>query len=241
MATYAVTGANRGIGLEYVRQLSSNTSNTVLATVRSLSSSDQTALGDVAYSNSNVHVLECDVSSVSSIVGLATSVPTILGENRINYVLNNAAILQAPEQTSLSLTADALLAHVMTNVLGPAKVTETLLPFLAPGAIVVNITSSMGSCAMLSDGSINANITPYSISKTALNMLTVHQAKHLKAARKDVVMVCVDLGHIKTDMGGPAAAIEVQESASNVLSTIRGLKNEDSGKFLLYNGKELPW
>src|SRR5437763_16131 len=106
MAIYAITGANRGIGLAYVRELSSTASNTVIATVRSLTS-DLSSLTALNVHN-NVHILECDVSSTTSISRLSTSIPTVLPHGaRIDYLINNAAILYARTETSLNLSPDA--------------------------------------------------------------------------------------------------------------------------------------
>ncbi|KAL2174126.1 uncharacterized protein P884DRAFT_159406, partial [Thermothelomyces heterothallicus CBS 202.75] len=88
-------------------------------------------------------------------------------------------------------------------------------------------------------------ITPYGLSKAALNMLTVHQQAQLRArggGSGGIVVVAVDPGHVKTEMGGPSAVVEVEDSARGVLKLVEGLtEREDGGKFWLYNGEELPW
>ncbi|KAK8061280.1 hypothetical protein PG994_007646 [Apiospora phragmitis] len=220
MPVYVVTGARGGIGLEYVRQLTANPSNTVIATGRG-------------------HIVQCDVSSEASIATLAQAIPPILGEEKIDVLVNNAGILQSQGQTALNFDGASLLSHMTTNVIGPAKVTKTLLPYLRGGsAIVANISSGLGSLALLSDGSIEPDMTPYSISKCALNMLTVHQVHQLKGK---ATVVCVDPGHVKTTMGGPGAAVEVEDSASGVLKVLSGLGIEDSGKFFCYDGSNNPF
>ncbi|KAK8074958.1 hypothetical protein PG997_009621 [Apiospora hydei] len=239
MPIYAITGGRGGIGLEYVRQLTANPSNTVIATVRD-TSADISDLKDViAKSEGRGHIVQCDVSSESSIATLAQAILPILGEKKIDVLVNNAGIQQSQSQTGLSIDGASLLSHMTTNVVGPAKVTQTLLPYLREGSgIIAHISSGLGSLSLLSNGSIEPCMSPYSISKCALNMLMVHQAHQL---RGKAVVVCVDPGHVKTEMGGPEAEVEVKDSASGVLKVLSGLSTEDSGKFFCYDGSNVPF
>ena len=239
MPTFVISGARTGLGLENVRHLSHNPSNTIFALVRSLTA-DITALHTVqSTSSAKIHILECDTSSESSIATLPSQIQSISGLSiKIDVLINMAAILHSGSQNSLSLTSAALLSHITTNVMGPALVTSTLLPLLSPTAKIVNVTSGLASMQLLSDGTIPADSTAYSISKAALNMLTVHQAKQLP---KGMVVVLVDPGHCKTEMGGPNAVVEPRDSAEGVQRIVEGLKGEYSGKFFWYTGKQLPW
>ncbi|KAH7123332.1 NADP-dependent dehydrogenase-like protein [Dactylonectria estremocensis] len=239
MTVFVVTGARTGIGREAVLQLASDSSNTVVAVVRDLKA-DITSLKEIKKSNSgNVHIVECDVSDTNSIFQLVGRLTEALGADfRVNYLIQFAGILHSREHTSVNLTAESLTSHFTSNVVGPALVTQSLLPHLAPGAVIANITSGIGSLTMLTNGQIPLQLTPYSISKTALNMLTVHQATHL-GSRASVV--AIDPGHVKTPMGGPDAVVEIADSARGVIKVVTELKPEDSGKFLLYNGASLPW
>jgi NAD(P)-dependent dehydrogenase (short-subunit alcohol dehydrogenase family) len=106
---------------------------------------------------------------------------------------------------------------------------------------VANISSGIGSLTMLSDGRIPAKAAPYSLSKAALNMLTVHQARQLREEGSGVVVVAIDPGHVKTEMGGPEAVVEVADSARGVLGVLAGLGEGDSGRFLAYDGVGLEW
>ncbi|KAM7183009.1 NADP-dependent dehydrogenase-like protein [Naviculisporaceae sp. PSN 640] len=243
MPVYVVTGTRGGIGLEYVRQLSADPSNTVFALVRNPGGSNISAL-ETAQKNatSRVHIIDCDISSDENISGLADRIRAKLDKDMaIDVLINNAAILDEEKrgETSLNMTSKSLWNHIETNTMGPARVLQALLPLLASDALVANISSGIGSLEMLSDGRITAELTAYSISKAALNMLTVHQAKQL--ADKGITVVAIDPGHTKTAMGGPAAVVEIPDSAGGVLKTLSGLTLKDTGKFLLYTGKELPW
>ncbi|KAK7914561.1 NAD(P)-binding protein [Apiospora marii] len=239
MPVYVVTGSRGGIGLEYARQLTANPSNTVVCTVRDTSADISDLQNVMAKSEGRGHIVQCDISSESSIATLALAIPPILGEKKIDVLVNNAAIQQSQGQTGLNLDGASLLSHMTTNVIGPAKVTQTLLPYLREGsAIIANISSGLGSLALLSNRTIGPSMTPYSISKCALNMLMVHQAREL---RGKAVVVCVDPGHVKTVMGGPEAAVEVDDSARGVLEVLSGLKTEDTGKFFQYTGDNVPF
>lgn len=77
------------------------------------------------------------------------------------------------------------------------------------------------------------------MSKAALNMLTLHQAKDLKGA--GVKIICIDPGWVKTRMGGKGAMIEAEVSVGSMLETVKGLKESDSGKFYRYDGGIVPW
>ena len=240
MPTIVITGTRSGLSLEHVRQLSQDPSNTIIALVRSLTSGDLSALRSVQSSaTGTVHILECDTSSPPSIAGLSDRIkaasPTT---TTIDVLINNAAILQHKPETSLNLSPEAFVSHMSTNVLGPALTLSALLPMLAKDAKVVNITSGLGSLELLSNGTIGVEATHYSLSKAALNMLTVHQARQVS---KGVVVVCLDPGYAKTEMGGPGATTEPEESVAGTLKVIRGLREEDAVRFFLFRGEGLPW
>ncbi|KAH8203413.1 hypothetical protein TruAng_002397 [Truncatella angustata] len=240
MGIFVVTGARRGIGQEYVRQLSDSEENTVIALVRSLSA-DLTALRDVeSHAKGRVHILGCDITSDESVPSLREEVASILKEDaeKIDVIINNAAISNDQGVASRDLSASVLLDHVNSNVCGPARVVQSLLPYLKENGIIANISSGLGSLGLLSEEKIPPHIPSYSISKAALNMLTVHQAYEL---RGKAIIVSIDPGHVKTDMGGEKAVLEIHDSAGQVLSTLANLKSEDSGKFLEYNGSIVPW
>jgi NAD(P)-dependent dehydrogenase (short-subunit alcohol dehydrogenase family) len=231
-ATYAITGANRGLGLEFVRQLSTNNANTIIAGVRSVKG-DLSDLQALASKSPNIHILECDTSSLSSIAAFGKNVTKTLGhDTQLNYLLNNAGINAVPEQMALNLNEKDVQEHIAINVLGPAKTVEALQQHLGKGSVVMNMTSGLGSC-----GRGVVKCTAYSISKAALNMLTVHQASELK--EKGVKVICMDPGWVKTRMGGDGAVLEPEESISGMLKVVHGLQG--TGKFYTYNGSEVPW
>jgi len=233
---YIITGANRGLGLTFVKHLAANPANTVIATVRALKR-DLSALEAVKSKSKGVRILECDTGSLKSIESFAKEVSSLLGpKGKIDFLLNNAGINAVPDQTSLDFEPEALTEHINVNVTGPAKTVQELVGHLGEGSVVMNMTSGLGS---LSLSKANPKCTVYSISKAAVNMLTVHQAKQL--AEKGVIVICMDPGWVKTDMGGVGAILEPDESIGGMLKTLHGLKSSDTGKFYTYTGEEKPW
>jgi len=220
MPTYCITGANRGLGLEFVRQIAADSSNTILACTRSMSN-DLTDLKKVA--SDKTHILECNTGDLSSIKSFAEQAGKTLSGGKIDVLINNAATNRSPEQTALSIDPADLKEEINVNVVGPAKTTEFLLGagLLAPEARIVNMTSGLGSM------SVSLGITPrkcatYSISKAAVNALTVQQSGELREDGKlggKCIVICMDPGWVKTRMGGEGAVLEPEESIGK--STLR--------------------
>ncbi|KAK5170414.1 uncharacterized protein LTR77_005002 [Saxophila tyrrhenica] len=239
MPVYCVTGANRGLGLEFVRQIALDSSNTVLATTRA--NADTSDLKKA--SSSNTHILECDVSDTKSISSFASQASKTLNGGKIDYLIANAGVNSVPHQTCLDINASDLHRELDINVMGPANLTAILLEnsLLASNARVMNMTSGLGSMTR-SLGISPRKCATYSISKAGVNMLTVHQSGVLreKLGEKCIVM-CMDPGWVKTRMGGDGAILEPEESIGGMLKVLNGLKEKDNGKFYQYDGQEVGW
>jgi NAD(P)-dependent dehydrogenase (short-subunit alcohol dehydrogenase family) len=121
MGIWVITGANRGLGLEFVTQLSKDASNTIIATSRSMSRESLSGLEalDIKF---NLHILECDTSSPDSIESFGKQATTILDAGKIDFLLNNAGVNAQSELTSLNLTPEAIIDNLSVNVIGPAKI-----------------------------------------------------------------------------------------------------------------------
>lgn len=243
MPTYVLTGANRGLGLEFVRQLSQHADNIVIAGVRTLAPPPRDLIDLQTSAKGKVYILKIDTSSESSIHDFATAVTETLGSPTaiIDYVLNNAGINDTPCATSLDFTGAELERHMAVNVLGPARIVAELSAHLQQGSVVMNMTSRLASLTHTSQGEAmgKAKCAVYAISKAALNMLTLHQASDLKMA--GVIVIALSPGWVKTDMGGEGAIMEPEESVSNILKTLGGWDASKSGKFLWHNGQEQAW
>ncbi|KAH6619095.1 hypothetical protein B0J18DRAFT_433237 [Chaetomium sp. MPI-SDFR-AT-0129] len=240
MPVYCITGTNRGIGLEFVRQLAQSPDNTIIAAIRSLSS-DLTELKAAA--SASTHILECDTGNVASIHAFVKSAAQILGENqKIDFLFNSAAVNLKSSQSSLNLGVDELHTQLSINVLGPAKTVELFLDagLLSQHVRVLNMTSGLASLQLTAGGS-GRKCAGYSISKVALNMLTVHQSDDLRKRLPGAVVIVLDPGWVKTRMGGAGAQSEVSDAVGDVLKVVHGLKDEDNGAFFHHTGEKIPW
>ena len=233
MPIYVLTGANRGLGLEFVKQITSDSNNTLIAAVRTLKG-ELDDLKTLASKNQQIIIAECNTGDVLSIQKFGKEVGKVVGDSQIDFLLNSAGINSVPEQLSLNMDPQELHNHLDINVIGPAKMVEVLEPHLRRGSTVMNMTSGLGSM-----GKNVVKCSVYSISKAALNMLTVHQADQLR--EQGVKVVCMDPGWVKTRMGGVGAILEPEESIGGMLKVIRSLNEADTGKFYQYDGNIVPW
>jgi len=233
---WLITGTSRGIGLEIVRQVSTNAESTVFAAVRNPQNAP--ALQKVKEdAKGTVHILQLDINSEESIMKAAKEVEQILGGRGVDYLVNNAGIMAAGDDwdKAFSFSRADLMSNLETNVVGPALTGKYFVDLISKSEAktIANMSSGVGSIGA-GLGEINSS---YAISKMALNMLTYKQA----TSRPDLKVISVDPGWVKTEMGGPGAEITVQTSVKGVISLVEGLTTEQSGKAFTYQGKELPW
>ncbi|MBL0921202.1 MAG: SDR family oxidoreductase [Phycisphaerales bacterium] len=224
MATWLVTGANRGLGLEFARQLRAR-GDEVLATARKPDRAEELRATGAA-------VLPLEVSDPDSIGALAKA----LSGRAIDVLVNNAAVTDEDRKIG-DLSMDAFRRVFDVNVFGTALVAQALLPNLRAGKrrLIANISSQLGSVANASSGFSYA----YCASKAALNMATVKMAKDLEAERFTVVTLCP--GWNRTDMGGAEAPLDPKDSIRDLIRLIDGFTVKDSGRYVQHNGKALPW
>jgi NAD(P)-dependent dehydrogenase (short-subunit alcohol dehydrogenase family) len=213
-AIAVVTGANKGIGLDIVRQLA------VLGWSVWLGSRDAErgqAAVDMLTSEGlrgHVHLLPIDVTDDDSVTAAARTV----ARTGVDVLVNNAGIA-VPVRSPADATADDVEGVLAVNVLGPIWVTHAFLPLLAASSRpqVVNISSGLGSfAAQTSAGRDPYPDLAYPVSKAALNMITVQYAKHLPNIR----FAAVGPGYTATDLNGFAGHQTTAGAAANVLSVI---------------------
>ncbi|MDH5831427.1 SDR family oxidoreductase [Luteimonas sp. M1R5S18] len=228
-----VTGANRGLGLELVRQLLA-AGDHVVATCRRPGKA--TALNTLAGEHpGRLHVLPLDVADAKSHAELARELPLVLGEGgRLDLLVNNAGVLHSGERFG-SLTAANFEDSFRTNATGPLLLTQALAPLLADGARVLNLSSQLGSIA----GTRRFGTPSYNLSKAAQNMATILLAHAL--AGRGIVVVALHPGWVQTDMGGTGADLPATEAAAGLLRVAAGLGPEDGGRFLDWQGRALDW
>lgn len=225
-----ITGASRGLGLEFARQYAADGAR-VLACARR--PAEATALLDLAAgSNGRITVHPLDVASPASVAHLAAEI----ANEAIDILINNAGIYGGDHQRSGNIDYDAWVTTLAVNTLGPVRVLEALKPNLlkAKTRKAVAITSAMGSTPRHDGGAL-----VYRSSKAALN-----NAMHgLSIAYKgdSMTVVVMHPGWVRTDMGGSSAPLAPDQAVASMRKVIAGLKPADSGRFINYDGTEIAW
>lgn len=221
MATYLVTGANRGIGCEYCRQLQAR-GEEVIAVCRT-ASEELKQLG--------VRIEEgIDITSDDSVADLRTR----LGDIAIAVLINNAGIIK--RVTLENLDFDSIREQFEVNALGALRVTHALLPLLKEGSKIVLMTSRMGSIADNTSGSSYG----YRMSKVALSMAGKSLALDLKL--QGIAVAILHPGLVQTRMTNfTAGGITPEQSVKGLLARIDELTLENTGTFWHANGEVLPW
>jgi len=230
--TTLITGANRGIGLEFCRQYAADGWR-VLACCRYPEKSDE--LNKLASLNPGrimVHAL--DVADHVEVDRLGQ----ILADESIDLLINNAGIYPDSDKSGFGHTDYAeWIEAFRVNTIAPLKMAETFAAQIARGTqkTIVTITSKMGSIADNSGGGSYL----YRSSKAAVNMVVKSLSIDLKPL--GIIAVVFHPGWVKTGMGGPNAMITPEQSVSGMRKLIAGLSPADSGKFFGYDGKPIPW
>ena len=227
-----VTGANRGIGLEFTRQLLER-GDRVIAACRKPGQAH--ALGALAGEHpGRLQLVPLDVAEAASHHALLGELPLLLGEDKLDLVIQNAGVLHSGERFG-QLTEANLLDSFRTNTSGPLLLTQSLTPWLADGAKIANLSSILGSLA-----DTHAFSTPsYRISKAAQNMATRLLAAAL--ADRGISVIALHPGWVQTDMGGDGASVAVTDSARGLLKVIDAATPKDSGHFFDWQGREVAW
>ena len=219
MPTILVTGCNRGIGLQLVKQLIDR-GDAVIGVCREPSD-------DLQDSGATI-VSGIDVSDGASMPLLNEAV----GDQRIDVLINNAGILRRDSLGEMDY--DGMIEQFRVNTLGPLRVTEALLDNLGEGSKVIIITSRVGS---IEDNSSGGNYG-YRVSKTAVNMVGTNLKHDLM--QREIAVALLHPGLVATDMTG-GTGIDPAESARGLIQCIDDLDLANSGGFWHAEGYELPW
>ncbi len=227
-----VTGANRGLGLEFVRQLLARGDHVVAACRQPGKANTLNLLA--GEHPGRLQILPLDVADPRAHAALATEVSLITDEEPLDLLINNAGVLRGGERFGQVLASD-LEASFRTNAAGPFLLTQALAPRLADGATVANISSEVGSIALRQE----FRTPSYAMGKAAQNMASSLLAQAL--APRGIKVVALHPGWVRTDMGGAQAALSAQESVAGLLHVIHQLTMDQSGEFLDWQGQPLPW
>ncbi|XP_068549720.1 C-signal-like isoform X1 [Anas acuta] len=249
-----VTGANRGIGLGLVRHLLGlpNPPEWVFAACRDPKGQRAQELQNLASKHPNLVIVPLEVTEPASIKAAAASVGERLKDSGLNLLINNAAI---GNNSSLdNVTQEDLAQMYATNTIGPLLLSQAFLPLLkkaaqgSPGsglscskAAIINMSSYAGSIQDVYVWEYGQAIS-YRCSKAALNMLTKCQS--LGYREHGILCAAFHPGWVQTDMGSSAevkAPVTVDESVGGMLKVMSSLSEKDTGTFLDWEGKVLPW
>jgi NAD(P)-dependent dehydrogenase (short-subunit alcohol dehydrogenase family) len=224
--TVLITGANRGLGLEFARQYAADGWD-VLACCR-----DPERAGELKALGGKVAVHRLDVEEADQLAALKSA----LGGRAIDVLLSNAGYYAKGERLG-QLDYPAWERSFRINTLGPVRLAEALVDQVARSEkkLIANVTSLMGSIGDNESGGSYA----YRSSKAALNMATVCLARDL--APRGVTAIVLHPGWVKTDMGGPGAPLEAPESVKGMRAVIARVGPADTGTFFDYEGDLLPW
>jgi len=224
MPTVLVTGANRGLGLEFARQYAADGWR-VIATVRDVA---KAAALEKAAPKVEGHAL--DMTDLASVARLGRD----LERETIDLVIANAGVALARGMTPRDIDEAGWLQTIRINTIAPLALAGALLGPVkrSGGKRMIAISSRLGSIALNNGGSY-----AYRSSKAALNCVWHGFA----AENPEVIAVVLHPGWVKTDMGGAGAPVVPEDSVAGMRRVIAGLSPAQSGHFFGFDGEELPW
>lgn len=231
MQRILVTGTNRGLGLEFVRQLLARGDRVIAGCRHPCKALTLTGLA-AAYPG-HLHILPLDLTSERSITEFVREISALT--DALDALINNAGMLVSGERFG-TISAKSMTDSFAANATGPVLLAQTLTPLLEKGRNprVMNLSSRLGSLA----GTTTFGTPSYAISKAALNMAT----RQLAAALAPRVSVfCVSPGWVRTDMGGENAPLSAHDSAAGLISVFDAAGAATAGHFLDYAGKDIAW
>ncbi|WOJ98230.1 SDR family oxidoreductase [Congregibacter brevis] len=229
MATVLITGVNRGLGLEFVRQYAA-AGWTVFGTCRD--PDNATEVKELATAAENVTLYKLDVSDAAAIAELADTLRGIA----IDVLILNAGVMA--ERTGLgTLNAEDFQQVMNINVVAPAMFVQAFADHVATSErrVIVGMGSTLGSIG----GNSTGGLYSYRSSKAGLHAIMRTASIDLK--EREVIAIAMHPGWVATDMGGSGADIQTEESIAGMVTVIDQLGPEDSGRLLTYKGDELPW
>jgi NAD(P)-dependent dehydrogenase (short-subunit alcohol dehydrogenase family) len=231
MKSILVTGANRGIGLELVRQFLEQGSN-VLACCRSPNRANE--LLDLKNKFKNeLKIYELDVTNNFQIQKLSDE----LKNETIDIFINNAGVYGQNNVAFGNVDINSWIEVFKTNTIAPLKLIEAFIRQISNSdrKIVATISSELGSITENTTGGDYL----YRSSKAAVNIVIKSLAIDLK--QKNIIVIALHPGWVKTDMGGPNATLNVEESVRGLREIINNVTLKESGQFLAYDGRKIPW
>ncbi len=231
MATVLITGANRGLGLEFCRQYAADGWQ-VIACCRN--PDDAFDLNNLAGHYPSVQLEALDVAALEQIDALSRK----LAASSIDVLINNAGIYADTKNNGFGqLDYQAWAQSLLVNTQAPMKMAEALLPQIGRSdkKLIVNISSLMGSIA---DNDSGGSIF-YRSSKAALNAAMKSLAIELQP--QSIGVLIFHPGWVRTDMGGPNGLIDAEQSVAGMRAVLEHFSLAQSGSFVKYDGVAMPW
>ncbi|XP_062356073.1 C-signal-like isoform X2 [Cinclus cinclus] len=246
-----VTGANRGIGLGLVQHFlrMPKPPQWIFAGCRDPTGPRAQELQNLASKRPNISIIPLEVANPTSIKAAAAKVGEHLGGSGLNLLINNAGMVKL--NTLDTETLEDMSEVYTTNTIGPLLMGQAFLPLLkkaaqgSPGsglscskAAIINMSSYAGSIKDMYVWDFG-QVVSYRCSKAALNMLSKCQS----LAYKEHGILCVALhpGWVQTDMGGSEPPLTVDDSVQGMLKLLSSISEKETGTFLDWEGKVIPW
>ena len=230
MTNVVITGANRGLGLGFVKNyLGKNVD--VVSTTRDLKSSKELLALKEKFPN-NLEILELDLLKESA----GDTLANFLEEKPIDILINNAGV-GSTNQHFEAVSAKPWLEVLKVNLIAPLMITQSIINNVKKGSDkkIYFLSSQLGSIGDNASGGMYI----YRSSKTGLNQVVKSLSVDLKP--QGITVISLHPGWVKTDMGGPNAPVSIDESIEGMMQVINATDIRDTGRFLNYDGKELPW
>jgi NAD(P)-dependent dehydrogenase (short-subunit alcohol dehydrogenase family) len=203
----------------------------------------------IAASNKNVQILQIDLKDFDKYQEIVGQVESVVKDGGLNVLFNSAGI--SPRSSFLGIKAlkpTELMEVYAVNVVAPLMMSKAFVPLLKKAsdankaaplgvqrAVIINMSSILASLALNKEGSLYH----YRVTKSGLNNATKSLSIDLK--NDGIMAVNMHPGWVKTDMGGPKAPLEIDQSCSSMVNTILSLDKSSNGGFIQYDGKTLPW
>ncbi|KAG2236716.1 hypothetical protein INT48_000714 [Thamnidium elegans] len=242
--TYVITGASRGLGFEFIKQVSAQ-GHTVISLARNPDASENL---QKLVDSKKVFAFKLDVLNKESIKLqkkklIYTHVNEAASEG-IDCLINNAGIIGDRECDILNTPGEEYLEVFNTNVVAVSNITQAFLPLLRKRGQerpkkVLNISSLLGSISSFSPWRPDCTDATYLVSKCALDMLTKIFSN--KLACENFIVYAANPGWVKTDMGGEEAPIEACDSISDMLKVFDNVSAEQSGALIDSDGQIISW
>ncbi len=240
MPTVLITGANRGLGLEFASQYAADGWDVIACARRP---EEAAALQEIAEGDAHrLEVHPLDVADHSSVDALAAT----LEGRPIDVLINSAGTMGRGDFAKVGLAMDRFgeadyedwTQVLRVNLLGPMKMAEAFIENVAASEQkkLVTLSSVIGSIASNTIGGLYS----YRASKAGLNAIMRAMAIDLGRSR-GVIAIPLHPGWVRTDLGGPRADIDAPESVAGMRKLIAGLDKDAAGRFWMYDGTELPW